>query len=59
MINLEEWKDKQFADLISEIVDTVNKHERQLNAIEESIIMGGKVSKLAIDAFKEREDKSL
>lgn len=57
MINLDEWNDRPITDLIIEIVDTLNKHERYLEALQESIIMGAKVSNLAIGAFKEREDK--
>lgn len=57
MINLDDWKDKQFGDLIAEIADTLNKHERYLEALQESIIMGAKVSNLAIGAFKESEEK--
>ena len=58
MINFDEWKDKQFSDLLIEIVDTLNKHERYLESLQEAIIMSGKTSKLFIDAFKEREEKN-
>lgn len=57
MINLDEWNDKPITDLIIEIVDTLNKHERYLEALQESIVMGGKVNQLFIDAFKEKEEK--
>lgn len=57
MINLDEWNDKPINDLITEIVDTLNKHERYLEALQESIIMGAKINEMALGAFKEREDK--
>ena len=57
MINLDEWNDKPITDLITEIVDTLNKHERYLEALKQSIEYGGKVNQLFIDAFKEKEDK--
>lgn len=56
MIDITNINDKLLTDILIEIIETLNKHERYLEALQEAITMGGKVSKLAIDAFKEKED---
>lgn len=57
MINLYDWNDKPITDLIIVVIDTLNKHERYLESLKQSIEYGGKVNQLFIDAFKEKENK--